>query len=63
VATTGGNLMQRTRCYYFRDPAYACNKRQPGSGCAADYPLEHVAHAVAICSTVGNGRVYHILRM
>lgn len=55
--------MQRTRCYYFRDPAYACNKRQPGSGCAADYPLEHVAHAVAICSTVGNGRVYHILRM
>jgi xanthine dehydrogenase YagS FAD-binding subunit len=35
VATTGGNLMQRTRCYYFRDPAYACNKRQPGSGCVA----------------------------
>jgi xanthine dehydrogenase YagS FAD-binding subunit len=35
LATTGGNLMQRTRCYYFRDPAYACNKRQPGSGCAA----------------------------
>jgi xanthine dehydrogenase YagS FAD-binding subunit len=35
VATTGGNLMQRTRCYYFRDTAYACNKRQPGSGCAA----------------------------
>jgi xanthine dehydrogenase YagS FAD-binding subunit len=36
MATTGGNLMQRTRCYYFRDPAYAaCNKRTPGSGCAA----------------------------
>jgi xanthine dehydrogenase YagS FAD-binding subunit len=35
MATTGGNLMQRTRCYYFRDPVYACNKRQPGSGCAA----------------------------
>jgi xanthine dehydrogenase YagS FAD-binding subunit len=35
MATTGGNLMQRTRCYYFRDLAYACNKRQPGSGCAA----------------------------
>ena len=35
MATTGGNLLQRTRCYYFRDPAYACNKRQPGSGCAA----------------------------
>lgn len=36
MATTGGNLMQRTRCYYFRDPAYAaCNKRKAGSGCAA----------------------------
>ncbi|NWA63192.1 xanthine dehydrogenase family protein subunit M [Pantoea sp. B9002] len=37
MATIGGNLMQRTRCTYFRDPvAYsACNKRTPGSGCAA----------------------------
>ncbi|HVZ16433.1 MAG TPA: xanthine dehydrogenase family protein subunit M [Terriglobales bacterium] len=35
MATTGGNLLQRTRCYYYRDTAYACNKRQPGSGCAA----------------------------
>ena len=35
MATTGGNLLQRTRCYYFRDTAYACNKREPGSGCAA----------------------------
>jgi xanthine dehydrogenase YagS FAD-binding subunit len=35
MATTGGNLLQRTRCYYFRDIAYACNKRDPGSGCAA----------------------------
>jgi xanthine dehydrogenase YagS FAD-binding subunit len=35
MATTGGNLMQRTRCLYFRDPAYACNKRSPGSGCSA----------------------------
>jgi xanthine dehydrogenase YagS FAD-binding subunit len=36
MATTGGNLMQRTRCYYFMDPAYhACNKRWPGSGCDA----------------------------
>ena len=35
-ATTGGNLMQRTRCYYFMDTAFpACNKRVPGSGCAA----------------------------
>ncbi len=36
MATTGGNLLQRTRCYYFYDPAYPeCNKRKPGSGCAA----------------------------
>ena len=35
AATNGGNLNQRTRCYYFYDPASACNKRRPGSGCAA----------------------------
>lgn len=37
MATIGGNLMQRTRCPYFRDPANfsACNKREPGSGCSA----------------------------
>ena len=35
MATTGGNLMQRTRCVYFRDTATACNKREPGTGCAA----------------------------
>ncbi|MGA8307610.1 MAG: xanthine dehydrogenase family protein subunit M [Candidatus Acidiferrales bacterium] len=35
MATTGGNLLQRTRCYYFRDTNYACNKREPGSGCPA----------------------------
>jgi xanthine dehydrogenase YagS FAD-binding subunit len=35
VATTGGNLLQRTRCMYFRDTAMACNKREPGSGCSA----------------------------
>lgn len=35
MATVGGNIMQRTRCYYFRDPAYACNKKAPGSGCPA----------------------------
>ncbi|MEJ8572210.1 xanthine dehydrogenase family protein subunit M [Microbaculum marinum] len=34
-ATTGGNLLQRTRCYYFYDTAMACNKREPGSGCSA----------------------------
>ncbi|HSU57946.1 MAG TPA: xanthine dehydrogenase family protein subunit M [Bryobacteraceae bacterium] len=36
MATMGGNLLQRTRCYYFYDPSYQeCNKRTPGSGCAA----------------------------
>ncbi len=35
MATTGGNLLQRTRCVYFRDTAYPCNKRKPGSGGAA----------------------------
>jgi len=35
MATTGGNLLQRTRCYYFRDTALPCNKRSPGSGCGA----------------------------
>lgn len=35
MATTGGNPLQRTRCPYFQDPASACNKRMPGSGCAA----------------------------
>lgn len=35
MATVGGNLMQRTRCYYFYDTAMPCNKREPGTGCAA----------------------------
>lgn len=35
MATVGGNIMQRTRCYYFRDLSFACNKRAPGSGCPA----------------------------
>jgi xanthine dehydrogenase YagS FAD-binding subunit len=34
-ATTGGNLLQRTRCYYFYEPGMACNKREPGTGCSA----------------------------
>ncbi|TKT76260.1 xanthine dehydrogenase family protein subunit M [Aquamicrobium sp. LC103] len=47
MATIGGNLMQRTRCVYFRDPAgySACNKRDPGSGCAA---LGGIAHDHAV---------------
>ncbi len=51
MATTGGNLLQRTRCAYFREPSagspggYGCNKRTPGTGCAA---LEgfHRTHAI-----------------
>jgi xanthine dehydrogenase YagS FAD-binding subunit len=35
VATTSGNLLQRTRCMYFRNTAMACNKREPGTGCSA----------------------------
>ncbi len=35
AATTGGNLLQRTRCYYFYETSTACNKREPGSGCSA----------------------------
>jgi xanthine dehydrogenase YagS FAD-binding subunit len=35
MATTAGNLLQRTRCVYFRDTAFPCNKREPGTGCPA----------------------------
>lgn len=35
MATAGGNVLQRTRCYYFFDTAVPCNKREPGSGCSA----------------------------
>jgi xanthine dehydrogenase YagS FAD-binding subunit len=46
LATTGGNLMQRTRCYYFYDPALpACNKRAPGSGCGAIQGFNRI-HAI-----------------
>jgi xanthine dehydrogenase YagS FAD-binding subunit len=44
-ATTGGNLLQRTRCFYFYNPGTPCNKRQPGSGCAALQGLNRM-HAV-----------------
>jgi xanthine dehydrogenase YagS FAD-binding subunit len=51
MATNGGNLLQRTRCYYFYDPAYAqCNKRQPGSGCAALEGFNRI-HAILGAST------------
>ena len=39
-ATTGGNLLQRTRCYYFYDTAQSCNKREPGSGCGGARRLQ-----------------------
>jgi len=45
-ATAGGNLMQRVRCNYFRDGVSPCNKRQPGSGCAAIGGLNRSVHAV-----------------
>ncbi|QFU08519.1 4-hydroxybenzoyl-CoA reductase subunit beta [Rhodobacteraceae bacterium THAF1] len=47
VATLGGNILQRTRCPYFRDTAYSqCNKRTPGSGCAALDGGETTLHAI-----------------
>jgi len=45
MATVGGNLMQRTRCLYFRDATSPCNKRDPGSGCTA-FDGENRGHAV-----------------
>jgi len=45
MATTGGNLLQRTRCYYFYDADTPCNKRQPGSGCTAREGLNRI-HAI-----------------
>ncbi len=49
MASLGGNVLQRTRCTYFRDPSYVnCNKRNPGSGCAA---LEGINRAHAVLGT------------
>ncbi len=48
MATIGGNIMQRTRCTYFRDITAACNKREPGSGCSA---LEGYNRAHAVLGT------------
>jgi xanthine dehydrogenase YagS FAD-binding subunit len=49
MASLGGNVLQRTRCTYFRDPSWeACNKREPGSGCAA---LEGVNRRHAVLGT------------
>jgi len=48
MASIGGNIMQRTRCGYFRDVAFPCNKRVPGSGCPA---LDGDNHNLAILGT------------
>lgn len=45
MASTGGNLLQRTRCYYFYDTGTPCNKRDPGSGCPARTGLNRI-HAI-----------------
>jgi xanthine dehydrogenase YagS FAD-binding subunit len=45
MASTGGNLLQRTRCYYFYDIATPCNKREPGSGCSAVKGINRI-HAI-----------------
>jgi len=45
MATNGGNLLQRTRCYYFYDTATPCNKRDPGSGCSAINGINRI-HAI-----------------
>ncbi|WP_454020008.1 FAD binding domain-containing protein [Azospirillum sp. Marseille-Q6669] len=61
MATVGGNLLQRTRCPYFRNGAngaYPCNKREPGSGCAAVGGLDRsqaVLGASAACNAVSPG--------
>jgi xanthine dehydrogenase YagS FAD-binding subunit len=48
MATTGGNLLQRTRCMYFRNDAMPCNKREPGTGCSA---IEGENRSLAILGT------------
>lgn len=60
MATVGGNLLQRTRCPYFRagDGVYPCNKRQPGSGCAAKGGLDRGQAVLGIseaCNAVAAG--------
>src|SRR5437016_10556350 len=48
MATTAGNLLQRTRCMYFRDTAMPCNKREPGTGCPA---ITGSNHSLAVLGT------------
>ena len=51
MATNGGNLLQRTRCYYFYDVATPCNKRVPGSGCPA------IGGQNRVCGVLGTSRL------
>jgi xanthine dehydrogenase YagS FAD-binding subunit len=48
MASLGGNVLQRTRCPYFRDVSWACNKRDPGSGCSA---IEGITRSLAVLGT------------
>jgi len=58
MATTAGNLLQRTRCPYFMDTAFpACNKRQPGSGCAAIQGFNRT-HAILGATNEGSANPY-----
>lgn len=58
MATDGGNLMQRTRCYYFYDVATPCNKREPGSGCSAINGFNRIH---AILGTEATDRSIHCI--
>lgn len=58
MATDGGNLMQRTRCYYFYDVATPCNKREPGSGCSAIAGFNRIH---AILGTEASDRSIHCI--
>ena len=60
LATTAGNLLQRTRCVYFQDVTTPCNKREPGSGCSAlaGYTRYHaVLGASERCVEIGRAHV------
>ncbi len=59
MATTGGNLMQRTRCYYFYDEASRCNKRTPGAGCDAIGGFNRM-HAILGASDTASPRIPRI---
>jgi xanthine dehydrogenase YagS FAD-binding subunit len=63
MATNGGNLFQRTRCYYFYDTAMPCNKRNPGSGCGAlgGYNRIHAILGTEVTSADRSDRSVHCI--